>query len=436
MSNKNTNENDSFSSSDTDSVTAQQLNSMLQTFMNQQHQHNQLMQQQMQQNQQLQQQMQQQMQQMMVSSTTPASSASVAAASANPIFNSNPHTSSSLPSKVKIAAPSNFTGNNRDINVESWLWEMVQYLDTCDVADNNRINVARNYLKQTAQQWWYNQCHSVNCPTTWDQFAIALRNRFQPVAASRVARSQLHSISQGKMSLSDYCSKFFSLLNLIPDMAEADQLQYFINGLNRDLQLDVVRSDPHTLQDAMMTAQRMDTVFQLQKNYSKSYIPFSSSSNSNFSDFSSSRSTPSSSSSSSSSAPVAPMELGNVILATADSEADRTETTEFDEEYGKYLEQGDEYEPVSVDNDEENNETVQLQAIQQRNFSNPSRATLLSREEFARCMSERLCLRCKKPGHIARNCNLPPRRSQYQSQTNNQYQSNFRRGNNQIRRNF
>ena len=33
-----------------------------------------------------------------------------------------------------------------------------------------------------------------------------------------------------------------------------------------------------------------------------------------------------------------------------------------------------------------------------------SRAQRVSREEFARCMKNKLCLRCKKPGHFARNC--------------------------------
>ena len=33
-----------------------------------------------------------------------------------------------------------------------------------------------------------------------------------------------------------------------------------------------------------------------------------------------------------------------------------------------------------------------------------SRAQRASREEFARCMKNKLCLRCKKPGHFARNC--------------------------------
>ena len=33
----------------------------------------------------------------------------------------------------------------------------------------------------------------------------------------------------------------------------------------------------------------------------------------------------------------------------------------------------------------------------------------LSQQEFAYCQRNRLCLRCKEPGHIARNCTKPVR---------------------------
>ena len=382
---------------------------------------------------------QEQIQQLMNSLTSnynTMSDASMAAASAqpanNPIFNPGPSSSSpaaSLPAKVKIAAPSNFSGNNREINVDSWLFEMTQYLDTCGVADASRIQVARNYLKQTAQQWWFsqNQKPADQRPSTWAAFATALRQRFQPVAASLAARSQLRTLSQDKLSLSEYVSRFYSLLSLITDMSEADQIEYFVSGLRPSIQRDVVIQDPRTLQDAMIKAQKIESLNQLQSRRSA----HATSPSSNFSPFYSAPS------SSAPSASIDPMELGNVNVIAETDEKEPEDLDEMDAEYERYLQVGDEYERIENDHGEDENPTMQLQAIQPR-ASNPSRAPFLSREEFTRCMNEGLCLRCKKPGHVARNCSLPPRQPNQHRRPNPQFQypSSSRRNFGQKNRNF
>ena len=408
-------------------VTAQEVNQMLQSFAT--HQSNQM----------------QQMFARFAAQLPPASTSAASAAAStvqapNPIHGAGPATSSNpLPSKVKISPPSNFTGNNNDINVDSWLFEMVQYLDTTGVADHQRINVVRNYLKQGALQWWFSQSKLSTCPATWDQFADAIKLRFQPVEAGRVARSQLRSISQGKSSVTEYASRFQSLLNRIPDMAEADQIEYFINGLRPHIQRDVVIQDPKTLQDAMIKSQKLDVLLQPGRFNGNGFSSSSSSHSNGSSDFHQTF-FPSSSSSSSCSS-TGPMELGNLKLTADDEEQQATETAYFDQEYEKYLQEGDEYEAEDMDPEAEQQDSaaVQLQAIQQRP-TNSQRVPYLTRDEFTRCMKQGLCLRCKKPGHVARNCDLPPRpssstqsRSQFQHRSHYQ---NSRRGVALPRRNF
>ena len=170
----------------------------------------------------------------------PSSAASLAASTArspvNPLLASGPLASSNpLPTKVKIAAPSTFNGMNDQINVDVWLFEMVQYLDTTGVAENLRISVVRNYLKQAASTWWVSLCKANKQPLTWDAFVESIKLRFQPIEAGRIARSHLHSIHQDRLSVAEYINKFQSILNSIPDMAEADQIEYFLNGLHRSI---------------------------------------------------------------------------------------------------------------------------------------------------------------------------------------------------------
>jgi hypothetical protein len=122
--------------------------------------------------------------------TSPPSAAAAAASTASP----NPSPSSglaranpivplvSLPPKVKISAPSNFTGT-RVVNVNSWIFERNQYLVLCGVtADDQRVAVATSYLKEAAFSWWENRCRQPNPPTqNWLTFADSLKERFQPL---------------------------------------------------------------------------------------------------------------------------------------------------------------------------------------------------------------------------------------------------------------
>jgi hypothetical protein len=110
-----------------------------------------------------------------------------------------------LGAKVKISTPANFNGA-RQVNVALWLFEMDQYLTLCGVLDDSqRVAVASSYLKESAFSWWENLCRQSHPATrNWMAFTIALRERFQPLAASRTARAQLHNLRQDSMSVAEY----------------------------------------------------------------------------------------------------------------------------------------------------------------------------------------------------------------------------------------
>jgi len=317
-----------------------------------------------------------------------------------------------MPAAVRVAPPSTYNGL-RQVNVETWLFEVFQYLTLCGVKeDEQRIALASSYLKEAALQWWVGLCRDPNSvPHTWDAFGVALRSRFQPVAASRTARAQLRALSQGSMNVADYNNKFYSLVQLIPDMSDADQVELFISGLRPRISKEVDLREPANLQAAMTAAQKIELLLDTHRSHygNSSYTTRPSSSSSFFS--------PShSSSSSSTSSGSSPMELGHVYAKESEQQQEKTKTesVDWDVEYQRFIEQGDEYEPSSTDRKEveevddereAENSVEQLQAMQ-RKFN---RAMSMPREEFKRCMEQRLCLRCKKPGHIARNCSLPPR---------------------------
>ncbi len=84
-----------------------------------------------------------------------AAAASAFSASApNPIFHhgSVPSSVGPLPSKVRLSQPANFLGAG-EINVDSWLFQMVQYLDASGCSEDQRLIVAATFLKGAANNW-------------------------------------------------------------------------------------------------------------------------------------------------------------------------------------------------------------------------------------------------------------------------------------------
>jgi hypothetical protein len=339
------------------------------------------------------------------------------------------------PGRVKLSAPSNFTGA-RNANVDSWLFEVTQYLTLSGVVDEvSRVKYAATYLKDAALTWWRGRSTEDDGIThSWNLFETALKERFQPLAASRTARAQLRTLHQGHMSVSDFCNRFYNLVQLIPDMGNEEQLEKFTSGLRRDLAEKVEIREPKNLHEAMTLATKMELLSRNHRSTDRSsYLPLSYSFRSN-----PSSTHPASSSSSSSSSSNA-MELGNLNAALDEIKKEEEQEDVLDSEYQRYLEEGDDYEPnyeiwqqeESQEHEEEETGVEQLQAMQQRRGP---RAPYVPPEEFRRCMRDGLCLKCKKPGHIHRNCpnsnsssssSRPPHHVGHRQNSSSRFHRNF-----------
>ena len=91
----------------------------------------------------------------------------------------------------------------------------------------------------------------------WAEFKTRFLSRFQPIAAAKVARAQLRMLKQ-RIRVAGYSQEFLRLVQLIPDMNLADQLESYMVGLHQDLAIEVEKKDPQTLLEAMDFAQRVE----------------------------------------------------------------------------------------------------------------------------------------------------------------------------------
>ena len=206
-------------------------------------------------------------------------------------------------------------------------------------------------------------------------------------------------------------------MQLINDMSETDKIEHYVMGLQPAIANQVELKDPRSLQEAMTWAQRTELLLRNHRHTSGSnynnYSGFNRFPSANRAAFGGGTTTSAAASSSAS----APMELGNISTAEVNED-------QYDEEYEKYLQEGDEYESneylaavnevnAAVNESGEEETEEQLQAMQSNgrpfNRQPSNRVPNLNREEFKRLMKEGKCLRCKKPGHIARNCPQQPK---------------------------
>ena len=105
--------------------------------------------------------------------------------------------------------------------------------------------------------WYFSVSAELGDSPSWDEFKDKFLSRFQPIAAAKVARAQLRLLKQ-RHRVAGYSQEFMRLIQLIPDMNLADQIESYIVGLQNDLAIEVDKKEPQTLAEAMEFAQRIE----------------------------------------------------------------------------------------------------------------------------------------------------------------------------------
>jgi hypothetical protein len=275
--------------------------------------------------------------------------------------------------KAKLGVPSDFNGNlNTDVN--TWLGAMEIYLGESHTPRPRWPNVAATYLKGPATVWYQSFPMELRMTWTWEVFRTALMARFRPVDNNRVGRTQLMGLkmkgSDRGSGITQYINRFQTLCNTITDLSENEKFAYFTQGLTPDLQrLLIPLTHVNNVTEAMSMVMRYELLTPPSNSNNKDRYPSRTPMNSFIrrNDWGqdtlrgdiNSRTPPTTTGGST------PMELGSM-------EGSNESTT--DEELG----------------------------VLRGNNRGPS----LPQAEVEEYMRKGLCFRCKKQGHIKRDCPL------------------------------
>lgn len=166
---------------------------------------------------------------------------------------------------LRPAKPDPYDGTKAGGRAEVWLFQMNEYFNACgSVGDGERVSFAGSMLRGHASTWWRQRrtraaLGEIPEVSSWQQFCAELKAEFALVNAVKHARDDLARLEQ-RTSVQTYVHDFRELALQIPDLSEAEKLDRFLRGLKPRLQRELAIRDPHTMDEAVNMAERIDMV--------------------------------------------------------------------------------------------------------------------------------------------------------------------------------
>jgi hypothetical protein len=308
-----------------------------------------------------------------------------------------------------LALAAKFTGQGGAV-VEEWVDDLEKHFKYFHVADAEQVDTAVMLLKGHASHWWTALEARGEGTQVWSEFVVKIKEMFQPISSVDKARAALDSCVQGNRSVQAYADAFHRWIAYLPSMEEGDKKHRFTTNLSPALRQEVLKAKAKTLQEAIHAAVSAEAYGHFSRIKTGGYYPGRVHSYGQSVGHASSGS--------------APMEVSNVNQADEVEDGDAVGGPTFWAETPSPPictstgsgSSAREQQLLARVHELESQFKMQksLNAIFHRGNHGSSAkkpaANLVpgvSKAEFERCRREGLCLKCKQPGHIARECSKP-----------------------------
>ena len=302
----------------------------------------------------------------------------------------------------KMPSPKEFGGNNGP-EVDSWIHGMEKqfsYYHLSFASEAQKVSYASNFLNKSSSAWLTNlnvELTRAGTPiTTWVELTEKMRERYQPMQSATIARQRFDTFVQAS-SVQLYTDHFLQCMLYIQDMSESDQIHQYTRGLKNTIKLEVTRHSPSTVHEAINCAAKAESYLGLRgptalvnaSRYSRFGHQSSASSNTGH----------------------AAMDINNVdMFSTYDESNTGVDGESTSESSGASAAAPPAWAAHIHEQAKMNQKILALFGdnkkftSQKSSSSSKSKVPGVSKADFSRCWAEGLCINCKKPGHVARDC--------------------------------
>ena len=284
--------------------------------------------------------------------------------------------------------------------VEEWLDEVEKQQRFFHIAEAEKVETAVMLLKGHAAHWWTTLCAKGEDTAVWAEFAIKLKDMFQPISSVDKARTALDNCVQGSRSVQVYTDHFQRWMAFLPRMEADDQKHRYTTNLHPTIQKEVLKAKAKNLQEAIHAAVSAEAYGNLARTKVGGYYPAPRSYGG------------------SSGAASAPMELSNLnqeedLGAPSEAAASGSVPLAVGANAGP-LDALQEMRALMEEMRAQQRVQQSLHAMFNRGGggggskgSKANHVPGVSKADYERCRREGLCLKCKQPGHVARECTKP-----------------------------
>jgi hypothetical protein len=282
--------------------------------------------------------------------------------------------SSPLPKELlRMSKMPTFSGIRKkdQISLRDWLFALLTYLDAAGLHPETDVAkciaaASLSFAPDVAR--WYHMEYLPSIkpnPVTWDYFIQSITDKYEPVPVGFTARTALKSIRQTG-TIQEYNDAFSEVVSMISDMAEADKVDKYIEGLKQGLRLKVAGTLTRTLLESMTVAVQLEAAWANVPRDNRASLPF--------------------------------VRYQNRHAAPATSSTSRSGDTAQNSpapHLGRMS--------VGDENDDDEEKKSHSLAAMQPSRSFPPKLTDALRAEL---QAQNKCFRCRQVGHIARQCKV------------------------------
>lgn len=262
-----------------------------------------------------------------------------------------------------IAKPDSFTGDMKS-DPDTWIAQMRNYLLLTGVPPQLQSQFAGTYLKSQAATWYNTLPLDERIKLIdFESLAKMILVRFRPLDVVGQARRQLAKLTQTG-SVHTFNQLFMQLMQLIPTMEKDERINSYRTKLKYELQKHLVTQEYTELSDIMNVALRTDALFYEYNSGGQRSNQYSGRGGKQHYNGNKYRSE-------STSHPSSTISVNNVKIDLQQPTNEHTDTNE--------------------------SQSVSL------NYTAP---TPMDEAERQRCREQRLCFRCRQPGHRSSNCTI------------------------------